>query len=114
VRTTLAEGQVPTLQQIAESAEPLLEQELRLSELRFFRDSGTEVGLGYATARQPSLSMTNGSSMVTVATLAELRARFAEGWDFGSATHPGVRIHIPGSRTEKVIPASEIYVRRLK
>jgi hypothetical protein len=112
VRTTLAEGQMPTLKQVAESAEHLLDEQLSLFDLRFFRDSGTEVGLGYATARQPSLSMTNGASTVAVRTLAEIRARYAEGWDFGSAAHPGVRIHIPGTRTEKVIPASEIYLRR--
>jgi hypothetical protein len=112
LRTILAEGQMATLQQLAESAEHLLDESLSLSELRFFRDSGTEVGLGYATARQPSLSMTNGTATLAVSTLAEIRARYAQGWDFGSAAHPGVRIHIQGSRTEKVIPASEIYVRR--
>jgi hypothetical protein len=112
VRTTLAEGQLPSLQQVAESAEHLLDEQLSLPQLRFFRDSGTEIGLGYATARQPSLAMTNGISTLTVGTVAEIRAKYAQGWDFGSTAHPGVRIHILGSRTEKVIPASDIYLRR--
>lgn len=112
VRTTVAEGQLPTLQQIAESSNDLVAGGLALKELRFFRDSGTEVGLGYATAREPAIWMTNGSSTQVLKTVAEIRARYEEGWDFGTTAHPGVRIHIPNSRTEKILQASEIFVRR--
>ena len=81
------------------------------SDLRFFRDSGTEVGVGYATAREPTVWMTNGSSTAAVKSIAEIRSRYLEGWDFGTAQHPGVRIHIPKTRTEKILPASEVFVR---
>ena len=84
--------------------------EASLASLGFFRDSGTEVGLGYATAREPTVWMTNGSSTVAVKTIAEIRSRYVDGWDFGTAQHPGVRIHIPNSRTEKILPASEVFV----
>ena len=111
VRTTVAQGQMPTLQQIAESSNDLVPPETPLTGLQFFRDSGTEIGLGYATTREPTVWMTNGSSTTAVKTIAEIRARYLEGWDFGTAAHPGVRIHIPNSRTEKILRPSEVYVK---
>ena len=111
VRTTVAQGQMPTLQQVAESSNDLVPPDAALAALRFFRDSGTEIGLGYATGREPTVWMTNGSSTAAVKTVAEIRSRFLEGWDFGTAAHPGVRIHIPNSRTEKILRGSEVFVR---
>jgi hypothetical protein len=111
VRTTVAQGQMPTLQQVAESSNDLVPQGTLLTGLQFFRDSGTEVGLGYATAREPTVWMTNGASTAAVKTVAEIRSRYLEGWDFGTAAHPGVRIHIPNSRTEKIVQASEVYLK---
>ena len=111
VRTTVAEGRMATLQQIAESLNDLLDPGASLGELQFFRDSGTEVGLGYATARNPTVWMTNGSSTLAATTIAEIRARYLDGWEFGTTAHPGVRIHIPNSRTERIVVASEVFVR---
>ena len=111
VRTTVAQGQMPTLQQVAESSNDLVPPDAALAGLRFFRDSGTEVGVGYATSREATVWMTNGSSTAAVKTVAEIRSRYLEGWDFGTAAHPGVRIHIPNSRTEKILQASEVFAR---
>jgi hypothetical protein len=110
VRTTVAQGQMPTLQQIAESSNDLVPPDAALAGLRFFRDSGTEIGLGYATGREPTVWMTNGSSTAAVKTIAEIRSRYLEGWEFGTAAHPGVRMHIPNSRTERILQASEVFV----
>src|SRR5437764_5203002 len=111
VRTTVAQGQMPTLQQVAESSNDLVPAEASLASLGFFRDSGTEVGLGYATAREPTVWMTNGSSTVAVKTIAEIRSHYVDGRAFGPAQHRGVRIHIPNSRTEKIVQASEVFIR---
>src|SRR5260370_38986114 len=111
VRTTVAQGQMATLQQVAESSSDLVPPDITLAGLRFFRDSGTEVGLGYATAREPTVWMTNGSNTAGVKTVAEIRSRYLEVWDFGTAAHPGVRFHMPSSRTEKILQASEVFVR---
>jgi hypothetical protein len=111
VRTTVAQGEMATLQQVAESSNDLVPPRTTLRDLHFFRDSGTEVGLGYATAREPTVWMTNGSATVAVRTVAEIRSRYLEGWDFGTGAHPGVRIHIPNSRTEKILEPSAIFVR---
>jgi len=111
VRTTLAQGELASLQQIAESSNDLLAADTPLAGLRFYRDSGTEIGLGYATARAPSVFMTNGGSAQAVTTIAEIRSRYLDGWDFGPASHPGVRIHIPNTRTDKVVTASEVFLR---
>src|SRR5260370_41133271 len=100
VRTTVAQGQMATLQQVAESSNDLRPPDTALAGLRFFRDSGTEVGLGYATAREPTVWMTNGSSTAAVKTIAEIRSRYLEGWDFGTPPPPGVRKHIPNRRSE--------------
>src|SRR5438046_6741242 len=111
VRTTVAQGQMPTLQQVAESSNDLVPPGTTLTGLRFFRDSGTEIGLGYATGREPTIWMTNGSNTAAVKTVADIRARYLDGWDFGTAQHPGVRIHIPNSRTEKILQSFEVFVR---
>jgi len=111
VRTTVAQGQMPTLLQVAESSNDLVEPRTPLKELTFFRDSGTEIGLGYATSREPTVWMTNGSQTAAVKTVSEIRERYLDGWDFGTGAHPGVRIHIPNSRTEKILQPAEIYVR---
>ena len=111
VRTTLAQGQMPSLQQVAESSDPLFPDELALSGLRFFRDSGTEVGLGYATAREAAVTLTNGATNRTARRVGEIRELYLEGWDFGTVAHPGVRIHIPQSRTERLVTPSEVFVR---
>lgn len=111
VRLTLAQGQLPTLQQVAESLEDLVPAGSVLKDLTFFRDSGTQVGLGYATGREPTLWMTNGTETVAIQSVADLRARYTRGWDFGTSAHPGVRIHIPNSRTEKILGPSEVFVR---
>src|SRR5207247_4881690 len=88
VRTTVAQGQMPTLQQVAESSNDLVPPDTALTALRFFRDSGTELGMGSATGREPTIWMTNGSSTDAVKTVAEIRARYLDGWDFGTAQHP--------------------------
>jgi len=111
VRTTVAKGQLPTLQQVAESSNELVAPETPLKELTFFRDSGTEIGLGYATSREPTVWMTNGSQTTAVKTVSEIRERYLDGWDFGTGAHPGVRIHIPNSRTEKILQATEVFVK---
>ena len=111
VRTTVAQGQMPTLQQVAESSNELVSSDQPLTAFRFYRDSSTEVGLGDATAREPTISMTNGASTAVIKTIAEIRDCYQQGWDFGTSAHPGVRIHIPNSRTEKILLASEVFLR---
>jgi hypothetical protein len=67
--------------------------------------------VGYATGREPLIWMTNGGETVAVRSIAEVRSRYLQGWDFGTGAHPGVRIHILNSRTEKMVPASEVFLR---
>src|SRR3979411_3087791 len=95
VRTTVAQGQMPTLQQVAESSNDLVPPDASLNALRFFRDSGTEIGLGYATGREPTVWMTNGSSTAAVKTVAEIRSRYLDGWEFRTAPLPGGRHPTP-------------------
>src|SRR2546427_1101022 len=111
VRTTVAQGQMPTLQQVAESSNDLVPPDTALTALRFFRDSGTEIGLGYATGREPTVWMTNGSNTAAVKTIADIRSRYLEGWDFGTAQHPGGRSHVPSSRTETILPSAGLLIR---
>src|SRR5438445_10458749 len=55
VRTTVAQGQMPTLQQVAESSNDLVAPEASLASLRFFRDGGAVVVLGCGTGREPTV-----------------------------------------------------------
>ncbi len=111
VRTIVAEGEMATLEQAVQDEERF-RGDIPLTQLLFFRDSGTRVGLGYATAREPTFFMTDGARQEPVRSLGQARARYREGWEFGTAQHLGVRIHIPNSRTEKVLPATEIFVQQ--
>jgi hypothetical protein len=111
-RQTRAElGEMPTLEAALAAPEPLLPSGLSLADLRCFRDSATEVILGYAAAAHPSLDLTDGSQVRTVTDLDEARRLWRDGWEPGTPATRGVRIHPLGSRAERVVPASEIRVR---
>src|SRR5207245_10474319 len=70
VRTTVAQGQMPTLQQVAESSNDLVPPDTALAGLRIFTRSGTDVGLGYPPARAPTVCLRSGSSTGAVKTTA--------------------------------------------
>jgi len=81
-----------------------------LDDLRFVRESATEVRLGYASASRQSLSFTDGSKTEEASDVAAARSLWERGWELGTPLARGVRIYPVGSRAERVVAASEIHV----
>jgi multidrug efflux pump subunit AcrA (membrane-fusion protein) len=109
VRAQLAAGELPTLEDVVSGADPRFEA-ASLDDLRFLRESATEVRLGYASASRQSLSFTDGSRTEDASDIAVARSLWEGGWEFGTPLARGVRIYPAGSRAERVVAATEIRV----
>jgi hypothetical protein len=73
--------------------------------------TGGEVRLGFPGARAQSLTFTDGVKIAQASDLAEAGDLYSAGWELGSPGRPGVRVHFPGTRQERLIPADEVYAR---
>lgn len=73
--------------------------------------TGGEVRLGFPGARGQSLAFTDGKQVAQARDLAEAGSLYAAGWELGSPGRPGVRVHFPGTRQERLADASEVFVR---
>ncbi len=111
VREQVKEGEAPSLAQVVEAEEPPPFGEPAFSELSFLLESGGQVALGYPGSRTPSLQMTDGSAISTVTTLAEARELYRLGWEIGVPARPGVRVHTPGTRLERLLDPDKCFVR---
>jgi len=114
VRAGLAAGQVPTLAEVLEGDGAGIELGVPLDQLRFLRESATEVRLGYSSASRQSLSLTDGRATEEVFDLGAAASLWARGWELGSPLARGVRIYPVGSRAERVVAATEIRVEGLR
>jgi len=110
VREMAGSGEMPTLAD-ALLAEPSPLPEARpLAEVRAFLASGGQVGFGYPT-RLGVLGFTDGRQLRNAATWGEARALYADGWEPGApggAGVRGVRVHLIGTRVERVVAAGEV------
>lgn len=73
--------------------------------------SGGDVRLGYPGSRAQSLTFTDGVRASQANDLAQAAELYAAGWELGSPGRPGVRVHFPGTRQERLMPADEVYAR---
>ncbi|MFN2581232.1 MAG: hypothetical protein ABR498_00620 [Candidatus Dormibacteria bacterium] len=102
-------GTMPTLADALAAPDDLVPSDTALSALQVYLKSGGEVGLGFAT-RPGTIAFTDGRRQQQAKTWGEARSFSADGWDPGSAGVPGVRVHLVGSRVERVVAADEIVV----
>jgi hypothetical protein len=109
VRADLAAGRMAGLVEIISGAVDLGGSGV-LDDYRFFRDSATEVRLGYASSGRQSLSFCDGTATEEADSLATARALYLRGWEFGTPQARGVRVYAAGTRAERVVPATEIHV----
>ena len=72
--------------------------------------SGGEVRFGYATRPGP-VPFTDGRQLRNARTWGEARELYAGGWEPGSPGVPGIRVHLVGTRVERVVDAGEVVVR---
>jgi hypothetical protein len=82
-----------------------------LDDYVFNLKTGGEVRLGFPGARAQSLTFTDGVKAAQATDLAEAAGLFSAGWDLGSPGRPGVRVHFPGTRQERLVSANDVYAR---
>jgi hypothetical protein len=111
VREQASSGELPTLEAALSEAEPPVADDTPLSSVRAFLATGGEVGFGYAS-RPGSLAFTDGRRQASVTTLGEARRLYADGWEAGSPGVPGVRVHLAGTRVERVVPVDGVVIER--
>ena len=111
VREQASSGEMPTLEaMLAEEPSPL-PAEAPLRSVRAFLDTGGEVAFGYAS-RPGTLGFTDGRRQQSASTVGEARHLYAEGWELGAPGVPGVRVHLAGTRVERVVPAGSVVIER--
>jgi hypothetical protein len=109
VREAAKSGGMPSLATALEAGEALFDDAAALQTIRAFLSTGGEVGFGFAT-RPGTIAFTDGRRQRQARTWGEARSLFAEGWEPGAPGIPGVRVHLAGSRVERVAAATEVVV----
>ena len=107
LRDAMKSGELPSLSQLVATAEAGA-----LDDYRYHLKTGGEVRLGFPGAR-PSLAFTDGRRVVQARDLAQAAELYAAGWELGSPGRPGVRVHFPGTRQERLVDPDEVHVRPL-
>jgi hypothetical protein len=106
VKVAMREGKFPTVAELVAGADAG-----SLDDYAYNLKTGGEVRLGFPGAKTQSLSFTDGVKIVQAADLAQAAELYAAGWELGSPGRPGVRVHFPGTRQERLVPADEVYAR---
>jgi len=111
VREQASSGEMPTLEAALSEATAVAEPDTPLTALRAFLATGGEVGFGFAS-RPGSIGFTDGRRQQAATTYGEARRLWAEGWEPGAPGVPGVRVHLAGTRVERVVPVDGVVVER--
>jgi hypothetical protein len=109
VRERAGSETMPTLSDALLAEPSPLGEERPLAAVRAYLASGGEVGFGYPT-RPGSLGFTDGRRLRSAVTWGEARRLYAEGWEPGAPGTPGVRVHLVGTRVERVVGPTEVLV----
>jgi hypothetical protein len=104
LKQAMRAGELPTLGELVATAESG-----SFEDYRYHLKTGGEVRLGYPGAR-PSLSFTDGRSVVQARDLARAAELYAAGWELGSPGRPGVRVHFQGTRQERLVDPDDVHV----
>jgi len=106
LKAAMKEGKFPTVAELVAGSDAGA-----LDDYVFNLKTGGEVRLGFPGARAQSLTFTDGVKTVQATDLAQAAALFEAGWELGSPGRPGVRVHFPGTRQERLISANDAYAR---
>ena len=106
IKTAMREGKFPTVAELVAASDSG-----SLDEFVYNLKTGGQVRLGFPGARSQSLTFTDGVQIAQAADLAEAARLHAAGWEIGSPGRPGVRVHFPGTRQERLISAAEVFAR---
>ncbi|GAC1643786.1 MAG: hypothetical protein NVS9B11_13580 [Candidatus Dormibacteraceae bacterium] len=106
IKAAMKEGQLPTVAELVAASDAG-----SLDDYTFNLKTGGEVRLGFPGARSQSLAFTDGIKTAQATDLAKAAELYAAGWELGSPGRPGVRVHFPGTRQERLVPSDEVYAR---
>jgi len=107
VREAAKSGGMPSLEVALESPDEAFDPATALAGVPAFLSSGGQVGFGFAT-RPGTMTFTDGRQQRQARTWGEARELHALGWDPGAPGVPGVRVHLAGSRVERVVSARDV------
>ncbi len=105
-KAAMREGKFPTVAELVAGS-----QAGSLDDYAFNLKTGGEVRLGYPGARSQSLSFTDGVQVAQAGDLAAAARLYAAGWELGGPGRPGVRVHFPGTRQERLVGADDVFAR---
>lgn len=106
LKTAMREGKLPTVAELVAGSEAG-----SLDDFVYNLKTGGEVRLGFPGARSQALTFTDGVGVANAGDLAKAAELYAAGWELGSPGRPGVRVHFPGTRQERLVPPDEVYAR---
>ena len=106
LKAAMKEGRFPTVGELVAGSDSG-----SLDDYAFNLKTGGEVRLGFPGARSQTLTFTDGVKTAQATDLAQAAQLYAAGWELGGPGRPGVRVHFPGTRQERLIPANEVYAR---
>jgi len=107
IREAAKSGGMPSLAAALESGGALFDAATALADVHAFLSSGGAVGFGFAT-RPGTMTFTDGRQQRQAKTWGEATELHALGWDPGAPGVPGVRVHLVGSRVERVVSAEDV------
>jgi hypothetical protein len=82
-----------------------------LDEYVYHLKTGGEVRLGFPGAGSQTLALTDGAQVAQAKDFGEVSRLYAAGWELGSPGRPGVRVHFPGTRQERLAAPDEVFAR---
>ena len=106
LKAAMKEGKFPTVAELVAGSDSG-----SLDDYAFNLKTGGEVRLGFPGARTQSLTFTDGAKTAQADDLARAAELYTAGWELGSPGRPGVRVHFPGTRQERLVPPNEVYAR---
>ena len=106
LKAAMREGKFPSIAELVAATESG-----SLDDYDYNLKTGGLVRLGFPGARAQSLGFTDGVRIANAADFAQAAELYAAGWELGSPGKPGVRVHFPGTRQERLVPPEEVYAR---
>ena len=106
LKASMRQGNLPSIAELVAGTDSG-----SLDDYVFNLKTGGQVRLGFPGARTQSLTFTDGRNIANASDLAQAARLYAAGWELGSPGRPGIRVHFPGTRQERLVPAEEVYAR---
>ena len=106
VKAAMKEGRFPSIAELIAAVDSG-----SLDEYVYHLKTGGEVILGFPGARSQTITLSDGVQAANAQDFAEIARLYAAGWELGSPGRPGVRVHFPGTRQERLAASDEVFAK---